>query len=120
RRCVGVAVIKALVWSCWGGEGWHGRRLYEPVRQALTLFLPWSVFVPLAVWTGAREPDPERASRVRMILVWAATVFLLVAVSEVQRARYYLPLCPPLALSVAAWHCRREHRRRAIVIPPAL
>jgi len=120
HRFVDDVLIKDLVMKYFGADGWHWQRLYEPVRQALTLFLPWSVFVPLAVWTGAREPDPERASRVRMILVWAATVFLLVAVSEVQRARYYLPLCPPLALSVAAWHCGREHRRRAIVIARAL
>src|SRR5262249_33589962 len=34
-------LIKDLVMKYFGADGWHWQRLYEPVRQALTLFLPW-------------------------------------------------------------------------------
>ena len=40
----------------------------------------------------------------RLLLVWVATAFVLIAMSERQRSRYYLPLCPPIALLAALWY----------------
>jgi hypothetical protein len=69
------------------------------------------VLLPLAVWSALREPDRQRARRLWIPLIWAATAFVLIAISERQRWRYYLPLVPPVALLVAAWYHRRPVRR---------
>lgn len=67
--------------------------------------------MPLAAWAAMREPDPQHARRSRLLIVWAVTAFVLIAISERQRWRYYLPLVPPVALLVAAWYHRRPARR---------
>jgi 4-amino-4-deoxy-L-arabinose transferase-like glycosyltransferase len=94
-----------------GSVGHQWQRLAHPVRLAVEHLLPWVVLLPVAAWSALREPDPERARRLRLPLVWAATAFVLVAISERQRWRYYLPLVPPVALLVGAWYQQLEARR---------
>lgn len=96
-----------------GGRTWQ--RLAHPVKLAVEHLLPWVVLVPLAAWSALREPDRRRAARLWLPLVWAATAFVLVALSERQRWRYYLPLVPPMALLVAAWYHRLPARRGVTV-----
>jgi len=92
-----------------GGREW--RRVLHPIKLAIEHLLPWVVLAPLAAWSSLRDPDRQRARRLRLPLVWAATAFVLVAISERQRWRYYLPLVPPVALLVAAWYHRLPARR---------
>jgi len=106
-------LAKDMHLNYFGFGGWRWQRLTEPLRQASTVLLPWSVLAPFAVWSAAREPDPDRARRAWLALSWAAAAFLLTALSERQRSRYYLPLCPPVALLIATWYCRLELPRRA-------
>jgi 4-amino-4-deoxy-L-arabinose transferase-like glycosyltransferase len=87
------------------------RRLAHPLKLAVEHLLPWVILLPVAGWAALREPDQERARRLRLPLVWAASAFVLVAISERQRWRYYLPLVPPVALLVAAWYHRRPRPR---------
>lgn len=100
-------------WLLWylptAAKGW--RALTEPVGQVLAILLPWSPLLPLAVWSGIRAADRERSRRLRFVLVWMGVVFVLVAISWQQRMRYYLPLCPPVALLVAAWFADLRLRR---------
>ena len=92
-----------------GGRQW--RRVAHPIKLAIEHLLPWVVLMPLAAWSALREPDRQRARRLWFPLVWVATAFVLVAISERQRWRYYLPLVPPVALLVAAWYHRLPVRR---------
>ncbi len=92
-----------------GGRQW--RRLAQPIKLAIEHLLPWVVLLPLVAWSALREPDRQRARRLWFPVVWAATAFVLVAISERQRWRYYLPLVPPVALLVAAWYHRLPVRR---------
>jgi len=109
-------LVKDMQGQYLGLRGWHWQRLVEPVIQGAMLLLPWSALTPFAVWAAARERDPHEARPARLVLVWAATAFLLIAISERQRSRYYLPLCPPLALLVAGWYCRLQLRRRPAML----
>jgi 4-amino-4-deoxy-L-arabinose transferase-like glycosyltransferase len=96
-----------------GGPLWQ--RVTHPFRLAVGHLLPWVILLPLASWAALREPDPERARRSRLLIVWAVTTFVLIAISGRQRWRYYLPLVPPVALLVAAWYHRRPARRATTI-----
>ena len=109
-------LVSDMQWQYFGLRGWHWRRLIEPINQVMIVLFPWSLLAPFAVWAAIRESNPQEGRPTRLPLVWAATVFLLIATSERQRLRYYLPLCPPVALLVAAWYCRLQLRRRATII----
>ncbi len=93
-------------------QGWRWRNLTEPVGQALTVLLPWSLVLPLALRSAVRTADPDQARRLRLLLAWVGAMFALFAVSEQQRMRYYLPLCPAAALLIAAWYSSLTLRRR--------
>jgi 4-amino-4-deoxy-L-arabinose transferase-like glycosyltransferase len=79
------------------------RGLFEPLGHALTTLLPWSLLLPIALARALRGVEPERQPGTRLAAVWAAVVFVAVALSHRQRWRYYLPLCAPVALLLAAW-----------------
>ena len=100
-----------------GGRLW--RRLAHPIKLAVEHLLPWVILLPLAAWSALREPDPKRARRLWFPLAWTATAFVLVAISERQRWRYYLPLVPPVALLVAAWYHRLPARPWTTIAAPA-
>ena len=70
------------------------------------------MFLPLALWSNLRTADPERARHRRLLVVWTGVVFALVSSSLQQRMRYYLPLCPPTALLIAAWFAGLKLRYR--------
>jgi 4-amino-4-deoxy-L-arabinose transferase-like glycosyltransferase len=93
------------------------RIVTEPIGQALTILLPWSLVLPAALWWAVRARDAERARSLRLVLSWGGAVFVLIALSQQQRMRYYLPVCPPAALLVAAWcaDLRLRHRRAVFV-----
>lgn len=97
-------------------HGWSWRLVTEPISQAFTILLPWSLLLPVALWSAARPVDPERIRRTRLLLVWAGTVFVLTAISQQQRMRYYLPLCPPAALVIALWYSTLKRRPRTMVV----
>jgi 4-amino-4-deoxy-L-arabinose transferase-like glycosyltransferase len=94
-----------------GARRWQ--RLAHPLKLAVEHLLPWVVLLPVAAWAALREPDREQARRLRLPLVWTASAFVLVAISDRPRWRYDLPLVPPVALLVAAWYHRRPRPRRA-------
>ena len=73
-----------------------GARL-ESLQENLTRFLPWTIFLPAAAWWWWRDRDPLR----RPLVVWTVLIAVAVGFSAEQRARYFLPVLPPLALLVA-------------------
>jgi len=61
----------------------------------LLCFLPWSLFLPAAVvWWRRSDQDVGR----RYVLWWTITLWTLIGLSGIYRARYYLPVYPGLAL----------------------
>ena len=85
--------LRALAWN----------RAIEPLGAALTILLPWSLLLPFAVRWAARRWKTRAAAGERLALIWAITVFVVVAASSRQRWRYYLPLCAPGSLLIAGW-----------------
>ena len=69
----------------------------ESLLENLGRFLPWALFLPAGVWWWWRDRDPHR----RPLLVWAVVTAAAVSLSGEQRARYFLPVVPSLALLVA-------------------
>lgn len=95
----------ATDWLAWylpsGRGGW--RALGDPIGQTLAILLPWSVLVPFALGWLLRRPGESKSRDMRFLLAWLAIVFVIIGVSEQQRMRYYLPLCPPAAILLASW-----------------
>jgi 4-amino-4-deoxy-L-arabinose transferase-like glycosyltransferase len=91
------------------------KALYRPFAGAASVLLPWIAVAPFAIWSAARAlaVEPERARARKLLLVWAAVLFVLVGLSSQQRMRYHLPLCVPVAILVAAWFSALPLRRRA-------
>ena len=56
--------------------------------------LPWTIFVIGAIAWRRRAPDAER----RLIAVWTLTIWALIGLSGIHRARYLFPIYPGLAL----------------------
>lgn len=109
-----VVVNDLLLWYV-QPRGWSWRLITGPLGQAFTILLPWSLILPAALWAATRTADPNRGRRLRLLLLWLVVMFAFLAVSSQQRFRYYLPLCPPAALLIAAWYSSLQLRRPSIV-----
>ena len=86
-----------------------GKALWDPFDKSLEILLPWSVLLLPALWVFART----QSGRCRFPLLWLATVFVIMSLGQQQRMRYYLPLCPPVALVIAVWWSRLSLRPAA-------
>jgi 4-amino-4-deoxy-L-arabinose transferase-like glycosyltransferase len=113
KRFVSGFVFNDQLLSYFGRDAWRWQTIAEPVTFAVTVLLPWGLLLPFAVRRALRETDPDTVRRVRLPLVWLATVFVLMAVSGKQRERYYLPLCPAAALLIGWWYSTLAWRGRA-------
>jgi 4-amino-4-deoxy-L-arabinose transferase-like glycosyltransferase len=104
-------------WLGWfrpsGYPGAHA--VLSPIEQVLAVVLPWSPILPLALVAAVRARKRMPPGAVAFVLAWLGAVAMIVALSHQQRMRYYLPLCPPAALLVAAWYHRIVAPRRAVI-----
>jgi len=100
--------------------GWYFRSAVasrlEAVAGHLARFLPWGFFILPAGWWWTRERDPDR----QRLLVWAATLIVLLSLSGEQRARYFLPLWPVFALLVADFFVGAAERARRVLTGAAV
>ena len=71
-------------------------------------FLPWTFMVPAALWWWWRDRDGRR----RPLIAWTVAVGAAVSLSGEQRARYFVPVLPPLALLVGEVLVRGAADRR--------
>ncbi|HEX9418673.1 MAG TPA: hypothetical protein VGA81_06450, partial [Methylomirabilota bacterium] len=100
--------------------GWYLRSAVasrlEVVVGHLARFLPWGFFILPAAWWWTRDRDVDR----RRLLVWAATLIVLLSFSGEQRARYFLPLWPVFALLVADFFVSAAERARRLLTGAAI
>ena len=68
-------------------------------------FLPWSLFLPAAVWHGWRKTDAAARRKFALLVCWVLTYVVVITVMSHKRERYLLPAYPALALMVGwLWH----------------
>jgi 4-amino-4-deoxy-L-arabinose transferase-like glycosyltransferase len=113
-------VVNDQLWFYFSHPVWRWQTIVAPFVHAVTVVLPWGVLLPFAVCRGFREADPGTRRRVRLLLSWLATAFVLLALSGQQRDRYYLPLCPAVALMIGWWYSTLAWRWRAPAFAAAL
>jgi 4-amino-4-deoxy-L-arabinose transferase-like glycosyltransferase len=82
----------------WAGVG----ELFFAAGPLGLKFLPWSLFLPAAVWHGWRKTDAAARRRFMLLLCWALTYIVVMTVMSHKRERYLLPAYPALALMVGS------------------
>jgi 4-amino-4-deoxy-L-arabinose transferase-like glycosyltransferase len=65
--------------------------------------LPWSPFLPIALWRLARSREGDEASRARFLALWAAFVVVLLSLSRGKMDYYLLPLYPAVSLLIGRY-----------------
>lgn len=64
-------------------------------------FLPWSLFLPIAVREGAvHTPEADTHRKFRFLLFWVLAYLIVITLMAEKRTRYLLPMYPALALTV--------------------
>ncbi len=58
--------------------------------------LPWSFFLPAALWKDLRKENPER-DKVRFLVCWITVIFVFFSIPKSKLAYYLLPLSPAVA-----------------------
>src|SRR5262249_5656766 len=110
-------VITGHYVTWYGAAGSIAGRL-ESFAEPLIVFMPWTLLLAAPPFWWRQNPDPAR----RRIVLWTATLWLLIGVSGHFRARYVLPVLPGLALLTAdvvtapvAGRAERALRRAALI-----
>ena len=137
RPLLGVAVLAVLLLPWYGtyliahgpalvGDtvvghygGWAFRRDALTRLESLWVLvyaLPWTIFLVGAATWWRYLPDTER----RLIAAWTLTLWLLIGLSGIHRARYLIPIYPGLALLVGEFIARAGALRGARALRGAL
>jgi 4-amino-4-deoxy-L-arabinose transferase-like glycosyltransferase len=99
-----------------GGLSAHPWWFYGP-RLLLDLF-PWSLLLPVALWSFVKSGGWHEDSEARFGLVWLLTVVVLLSCLRFKRADYLLPAYPGAALFLGAvaqrWYGRARRKRLAV------
>jgi 4-amino-4-deoxy-L-arabinose transferase-like glycosyltransferase len=65
--------------------------------------LPWSPFLPIALWRLLRSRDGDEARRARFLAVWVALVLVPLSLSRGKIDYYLLPLYPAVSLVIGRY-----------------
>jgi 4-amino-4-deoxy-L-arabinose transferase-like glycosyltransferase len=65
--------------------------------------LPWSPFLPIALWRLLRSREGDEAQRARFLAVWAALVLVPLSLSRGKIDYYLLPIYPALSLLIGRY-----------------
>jgi 4-amino-4-deoxy-L-arabinose transferase-like glycosyltransferase len=87
-----------------GGTG-HQKPLYYFVPYLLPLGFPWTMFLPLLLWSYFRDKW-FTDDRSLFLGIWVAVILLFFSLSAGKRPPYILPIYPPLVSLIAVW-CHR-------------
>jgi len=80
-----------------------GRPFWFYLPACLAEGLPWSPFLPIALWRLLRSPEQDEAGHSRFLALWAALVVLVLSLSRGKMDYYRLPLYPALSLLVGRY-----------------
>jgi 4-amino-4-deoxy-L-arabinose transferase-like glycosyltransferase len=80
-----------------------GRPLWFYPPAYLAEGLPWSPFLPIALWRLLRPRDGDEASGARFLALWAALALVLLSLSRGKMDYYLLPLYPALSLLIGRY-----------------
>jgi len=94
KRFVDAVVVRDQLAWYFGSRGWGWQAMAARFSHPLAVMLPWCVALPMAIRAARRPVDSAQTAPLRFLFVWLATVFAIIAISNQQRERYYLPLCP--------------------------
>lgn len=91
----------------------------EPIQNAFGILFPWAFVLPVVLVEAFRLLRRRSAQRdeIFLLVVAFATMFAVIAFSQQQRFRYYLPLVPPIALLTGWWAESVLRGRVALKIP---
>jgi 4-amino-4-deoxy-L-arabinose transferase-like glycosyltransferase len=88
--------------------------LVAPLQHGFSILFPWVLLAPAAIALAVRHvrAGGEQREPLRYVLVCATTLFVVVACSQQQRLRYYLPLVSPVSLLAGWWFVQQIGERR--------
>jgi 4-amino-4-deoxy-L-arabinose transferase-like glycosyltransferase len=86
-------------------EARHPRPFYYYFPVLLGGFLPWSFFLPLALFRAFQEGYRRMGEGTLFVVVWFGAIFLFFSIASSKLSPYILPLFPAASLMVGlAWH----------------
>jgi 4-amino-4-deoxy-L-arabinose transferase-like glycosyltransferase len=91
-----------------GGKHFHPKSIIFYFIRFPLEFLPWTVFLPAALFFGLRNEKAKRKEFL-FLFAWFVTVFLFFTLSKGKKDNYILPLYPAAALMVGVlWEFRLD------------
>jgi 4-amino-4-deoxy-L-arabinose transferase-like glycosyltransferase len=78
----------------------HPEPIFYYVPTLIATFIPWSVFLPVALVRSWRRRLEDAHGETLYLLLWAGFVFVFFSLATSKLPTYVLPLFPPLALLV--------------------
>jgi len=78
----------------------HARPFYYYFKTTPPYFLPWTLYLPGAVYLFFSDQVRDERRKLLFPLIWAAGIFLFFSLSNTKRSEYMLPIFPALALMV--------------------
>lgn len=96
-----------------GGAFDVGRPAWFYVPAYLAEGLPWSLFLPLALWRvlGSGDANQEAHRSSRFLTLWVGLVLIPLCVSRGKIDYYLLPLYPAVSLLIGRWFVAVPWRR---------
>ena len=82
------------------GQFDHARPFYYYFTTTPPYFLPWTLYLPGAVYLYFFHQTRDERRELLFPLIWAAGIFLFFSISKTKRSEYLLPIFPALALMV--------------------
>jgi len=107
-------LVELNVGSFVSSESTHPAPFWYYVPVLAGTLIPWSLFLPVALWRSFRQRAADPRGETLFLLLWIGVylVFFSMAVSKL--ATYILPMFPPAALLIGRlWHdfmCTRDPR----------
>ncbi len=76
----------------------HRQPIYYYFLQILWQLFPWTVFLPLSIYTVKQKGDLRENMGLRFLVIWFLSVFVFFTVISGKRSQYILPLFPSAGL----------------------
>lgn len=109
--------------ATYGGTSGHLRPWYHYLETVPEGLMPWSVLLPVALWTFLKDRQARRETAVLLPLCWAVVTLVFFSLSPGKRSVYVMTMFPGLALlmgifldrALATW----PRHRKALVVSMA-